>query len=298
MLSLLKLFFVIIMVFIAGAIFSYPVYRFGLFFFDTVRFEKVIAHTTSILAIVILFACLYSIQKLDLKSTGLHYSGPFPYKQIILGFIQGIGIILPLGLFLIIIGVRYSDPDISINLFTLSRIALKALITGIVVGILEELLYRGALFGVIQNLSGTKFAIFISSVIYAAAHYVNFPVINNIDSINWFSGLLMLPDSFYELSTPDILDSFLTLFIFGVLLALVRLSQGNILQSIGIHAGVVMSLKINKTFSDFNQESQLSYLVDHDSHMLGYMAVIWLLILTALFCFKAGIFYRLSRSAP
>ena len=284
--TLLKLLLIIVLVFAAGSLFAFPVFKICLIFSDQVRFEKVVTHTTSILALVILLIFMYFSRIFNRDSTGLHISRNSAGRQLLTGFLQGAGIIVVLAAVLLVTGIRYFDPTVSYGIWVTGQLLLKSLVTGLAVGILEELLYRGVLFGLVCGLSNTTMAVFYSSLVYAAVHYFNFPAITDSGNISWLTGIFLLPQSFDQLADPSILDSFLSLFAFGVLLALVRVQQGNIVQAIGIHAGVVMFLKINRFITEYNQGTGFSVWVNPGDHVLGYLAVIWLTILIVYFSFK------------
>jgi hypothetical protein len=52
---------------------------------------------------------------------------------------------------------------------------------------------------------------------------------------------------------------------------------------IGVHAGMVMALKITGRFSQYVPDSQFDFLVNWVDHTLGYLSFFWLMILTIIY---------------
>ena len=93
----------------------------------------------------------------------------------------------------------------------------------------------------------------------------------------------MLPKALFRVSDPNIIDHFLTLLVLGVLLSMVRIRNGNIAMCIGIHAGIVMTMKVTGRFSDYTPGSQFDFLVNRYDHLLGYLSLAWLLVLATVY---------------
>ncbi len=111
-----------------------------------------------------------------------------------------------------------------------------------VVGILEELLFRGALFGVLRQRHSFIRAALYSSLLYALLHFLSRPeYTGRVHSASGFVVLAQMLRGFTEFST--MLPAFLNLALIGVLLALVFERTGSLLFSIGLHAGFVFWLK-------------------------------------------------------
>jgi len=124
----------------------------------------------------------------------------------------------------------------------------KAIGTAAIVAVLEEILFRGGVFGGLRKFFYWPLALVISSVVYALAHFLQRADFNG--AVNWHSGLLLLPRmlggfvTFYAL-VPD----FFNLTLVGILLGLAYQRTGNLYFSIGLHAGWVFWLKIYGAFT-------------------------------------------------
>lgn len=124
----------------------------------------------------------------------------------------------------------------------LAKKTLGAAITAAVVAVLEEILFRGALFGSLRKAWNWKLALVFSSMIYAIAHF--FARAEAAGPITWTSGLELLPRmlrGFGDVQT--LIPGFFNLTLAGVLLGLAYQRTGNLYFSIGLHAGWIFCLK-------------------------------------------------------
>jgi len=117
-----------------------------------------------------------------------------------------------------------------------------ALATALLVAVMEELLFRGAIFGGLRRAMPWIAAMLGSSAIYAIVHFMARPA--NPPVIDWLSGLRVLPSMLAGMAQPGgLVPAFLNLTLAGVVLALAYHFTGDILTSIGIHAGWIFWLK-------------------------------------------------------
>ncbi len=114
-----------------------------------------------------------------------------------------------------------------------------ALAAAAMVGILEEILFRGAIFGGLQRVLYWPVALGISSVIYAFVHFLRAADLPG--GITWDSGLILLPHLF---DLHAFIPAFLGLTLAGILLGLAYHRTGNLYFSIGMHGGWVFVLKL------------------------------------------------------
>jgi membrane protease YdiL (CAAX protease family) len=118
----------------------------------------------------------------------------------------------------------------------------RAALTAAVVAVLEEILFRGAIFGALRKTVGSSSAVVISSVIYASVHFFSKPL--SPAEIHWSSGLALLPmmlSGFVEVER--VVPGFFNLTLAGALLALAYQHTANLYFSIGLHAGWIFWLK-------------------------------------------------------
>ena len=114
--------------------------------------------------------------------------------------------------------------------------------TAIVVAVLEEILFRGGIFGGLRRVLYWPFALAASSAIYAIVHFLR-PA-DPAGAVGWNSGLVLLPrvlGGFADFHA--LVPGFFTLTLAGALLGLAYKRTGNLFFSIGLHAGWILVLK-------------------------------------------------------
>lgn len=114
--------------------------------------------------------------------------------------------------------------------------------SAVAVGLLEELFFRGAIFGALRRDLFPGVALLASSVVYAFAHFFQ-PPLPPVE-VTWVSGFEVLPQmlrGFGDL--PGLVPEFFNLAIVGAVFALAFHRTGAIWFSIGLHAGLVFWTK-------------------------------------------------------
>ena len=265
----------IVLALLCAAVLSFPVYKFLQIFTD-IPFHKVTSQLSSLCGLVFIFLYLRFNGILNKTTAGFNLTNTPIMHDILTGMTAGIMIMLVLVVVLLTIGTHHLEPDLHFNLKFIFLVLVKAILSGVFVALIEETLYRGALLGGLSQTTNILTAVVLSSIIYAAVHFIKFPQVPANVDINWITGLLILSDSFYRFGDIEILDSFFALFTFGVLLALVRLNKGNIIQCMGLHAGVVFAIKIINELTDYVPNNNFEFLVSRHDHLLGLLATAWL----------------------
>jgi membrane protease YdiL (CAAX protease family) len=119
---------------------------------------------------------------------------------------------------------------------------LGALATALIVAVIEELLFRGAIFGGLRRAMRWPAALAWSSAVYAIVHFMARAA--NPPQVDWLSGLRVLPTmlaGMAELHT--LIPAFLNLTLAGVILGLAYQWTDDLTASVGIHAGWIFWLK-------------------------------------------------------
>jgi membrane protease YdiL (CAAX protease family) len=142
---------------------------------------------------------------------------------------------------LIMLGSRTLAPDLPSN-WPL-RIGL-GFGSALLVGTIEEIIFRGLLFGGLLQDHGRGRAILVSSGLYSLVHFLwaKVPVEIGFDLT---IGLQALAVHTRSLLSPSILSPFVGLSLVGVVLAYAYLWSGSLLFPIGLHAGWVFLGKID-----------------------------------------------------
>lgn len=120
---------------------------------------------------------------------------------------------------------------------------LGAALTAMVVSVLEEVLFRGALFGALRRVHRWPVALLVSSCLFAIVHFFDQrpPV---PETVEWSSGLVMLPYMIRGFGDIHALvPGFLNLALAGWILGYAFQRTGNLWLAIGLHAGWIFWLK-------------------------------------------------------
>jgi len=150
-----------------------------------------------------------------------------------LAFVAGIAIAF---------GGRVFMPDLTAH--KVVDAVFSAVVAAAIVAVLEEILFRGGIFGGLRRVIYWPFALFTTSLLWALVHF--FQRADIAGQIGWNSGLVLLPRIFdFQTFVPE----FFTLTLAGVVLGLAYQRTGNLYLSIGLHAGWVFWEKIYASFT-------------------------------------------------
>ena len=122
----------------------------------------------------------------------------------------------------------------------------KPLSSALTVGIIEEFLFRGAIFSVLCRSLGAKAGLWWTTLLFATVHFLQPPDDGALLNANvtWTSGFWVIGQLFRGFGEVDhFLAEFCTLMAVGWALGQVRVSSGGLWGSIGLHAGWVFGLK-------------------------------------------------------
>ena len=112
----------------------------------------------------------------------------------------------------------------------------------VAVGCLEELLFRGIIFGALRESLNWKGAAIISSALYAIVHF--FQRATASEPIAWNSGFVVLNRMLAGFADGwQLWPGFVNLFLAGLILAFVYEKTGSLYYSIGLHGGWIFWLK-------------------------------------------------------
>jgi len=122
------------------------------------------------------------------------------------------------------------------------------LVAASIVPVLEELLFRGFILGVLLRSFSRLGALVLASGLFSIVHFLKAPdQTTPNDVVRWFSGFDSIAHSFGQFGDPMLLAAgFLTLFAIGCILADARLQTSSLWLPIGLHAGWIFA---NGTFS-------------------------------------------------
>lgn len=247
-------------------------------------FNDAAVRATQIAGLIFALAYLHSSVRLSWRSLGWLGADGNAAILVLRSFIAGAAIMAGLAASLYLLGIHVPVPGRDISLSAIGILIVKALITGFAVAAFEETLFRGALLsGLLRRSRHAAAAVVVVSLVYAAVHFIDYPALSADEAAGWLTGPRRFAGVITGLFEPETLDAFLALFTLGLLLGWMRLRDGHILRCIGVHAGLVATVKISRYFLAYEDGSRFDYLVSSHDHRLGYLAFLWLLIATLVY---------------
>lgn len=257
-----------------GALLAYPIHILLANWFE-LDFERVASRCVLIIVIVLFIASfrrfgIGSWREIGFSSTQKQFWKEFPK-----GFVLGILIMSPVVVGLLITKNRVIDLDWGWSLSNLSSLLITALAAGLIIALIEETLFRGAMLTAIQRQSSNFFAVISTSCLYAFVHFLQPETSLVPNTLNWSSGFIVLKNAFLPLFQPTkLVDSFIALFLAGILLALIKIRTNKLSICIGIHTGWVFTIKLFKRVTDTNINSEYAFLTGSYDKVIGYLAAI------------------------
>jgi membrane protease YdiL (CAAX protease family) len=191
------------------------------------------------------------------------------------GWLLGVAILGSLVLAELYLGVRIPDLD-GLRPLSLLEKATAALIGGLLIGLLEELFFRGALYSAIRRRASVGAAAVGSAALYALVHFLKPHELPPGVVFDWAGTWTMFLLVFVSLFQWQHLDSLVALFSAGIFLALVRERSGHIGWTIGLHAGWVFVIQLSRRVTDGNEASSLAFLVGQYDGVIGWLAAFWI----------------------
>jgi hypothetical protein len=234
-----------VLVFVGGALLAPWLYWFTLDLaahlplFDKLAsnpFHRFVGRSLLGAALLGLWPLLRSCRMLHWRDVGLNAGGRSP-AGVVFGFLLGFGSLACVALPAISLGGRSINPAHSSA--QIVGHVFSAALAAIIVSILEEILFRGALFGILRKALSWPKALVLSSAVYALAHFLQ--KADSPGPPNWWSGLALLPKMFQ--GGPPLIPAVFTLFVAGAVLALAYQRTGALFFSMGLHAGWIFWLK-------------------------------------------------------
>ncbi|HWY75159.1 MAG TPA: type II CAAX endopeptidase family protein [Verrucomicrobiae bacterium] len=156
------------------------------------------------------------------------------WRRIGAGFALGFGSLAVAAI--IALASHERDLDKSLAATRVASKLLGAIGTAVIVSVLEEILFRGAIFGALRKIWDWRLALMVSSAIYAIVHFIGSA--EPVGPITWISGIQVLPGMLRGFADWQmIVPGFFNLTLVGGMLALAYQRTGNLYLSMGLHAG-------------------------------------------------------------
>ena len=201
-------------------------------------FHRYVNRSLLLFAFAGLWPFLVSLRAVSWQAVGL-VNPVAHWRRAITGFALGFLTLAVVAAIAMAAGSRHWNPRFGSGLVG-DMVAIAG--SSLVVSLLEELLFRGTLFGALRREHHWRLALMLSSIFYAAMHF--FQRVKAPPEITWTSGveqLLRMTIGFVD--PPALMPGFLSLTLAGMALGLAYQRTGNLYFSLGLHAGWVFWLK-------------------------------------------------------
>ena len=193
------------------------------------------------------------------------------------GVVLGIAGMLGLALLLMVLGIRVPDETARTELTRIVLLFLVAGIGAVLLSVVEELWFRGGLYGTARAFVGVVAAAVFTCALFALVHYARADIPIPADEVRWWSGLEVMRHAFDRLFVRERLaDSLTALFLFGVMLVALRERSGRLALPIGVHAGSVIVVRLLREYTVVDPSSALSWMVGTYDGVMGWLAALWL----------------------
>ena len=199
-------------------------------------------------------------------------------RQLVIGWLCGIALMLPLAALLLGLDVREPRAEAE----GLAGIVLGGIATGLVVAFIEETFFRGVLYTAVARTSGTVAAVVAPSLLYAALHFLGGKLRVPADEVSWQHGFLVLGRVFERYAEPlAFIDSFVALAVLGALFAMVRWRTGAIAACIGLHAAGVAAIAVLRATTSVNMDASYAGIVGNYDGVIGWAALAWFVVIAS-----------------
>lgn len=165
------------------------------------------------------------------------------------------------------------------------------LITGIGIGIIEEILTRGVLFrSLARNISPWSAAL-LTSILFAYAHFAEIEYSSVFQESIYTGVKASLAGEFVLENNRPIILEFINLALLGIVLCRMVTYAGHIWLAVGFHASAVGMIKTISITTNINRQQERGFLIGHNSGFLdGVLCTLFLGIVLGIIEF--GIFRK------
>ena len=237
-------------------------------------FDRVLTRSVLLVLLILLIPLWKMVSK---ETSGLIF-GDFSFRQFLQSFLIGLFILAIPVVVLLLLEVRLVVLDLQISFLSILGILLVGIVLACLIGLFEEILFRGFLYGSLKKRVGGLIAALISSALYSSVHFLK-PTGELELPVNWLAGFIYLEQSIGNMILlHQDWDARLSLMILGCFFCLVR-ERFNLFCCIGLHAAFVVGIAISRQLTTVNLDSQFLGLISSYNEIIGQLVSFWLLLL-------------------
>jgi membrane protease YdiL (CAAX protease family) len=205
------------------------------------RFERVATRTVQVIALLLIWPCLKRSGTVARvapmlawrRARGLVFLRWFAFGVVSMIAVYAVG--FAVGMYSLD-SKRWGSAWVAIDPMALLAGAL-------LVGVLEEYIFRGFMFGVLQERFSMITAAVVSSAFFSVVHFLRPRLPSPSETVTWTSGFELIPYIFTHFRPAYDWDFALTLFLMGLTLCALLVRHGHFYGIAGLHAGWVWVLQ-------------------------------------------------------
>jgi uncharacterized protein len=220
---------------------------------DRIPFSRFFDRFFMVSGILLFFACRSLLKIESLSQLGLS-PRTRAASDVAIGLCLALGSMFALGFIMSVAGVY--EAFFRLSLGESVEQYLKAILTGLTVGFLEEIFFRGIIFrGLLEDWKPLP-AFVTANLFYSALHFVKPAEKYFLSGPDPWAGFRHLFSTFAPFLEPaEIALGMIGLLLIGIVLSYAFLRTGTLYLSIGLHAGWVISIKTVRVFGDYQTEN-------------------------------------------
>ena len=169
---------------------------------------------------------------------------------------------------------------------------IECLFSAVLIGVMEEFLFRGVLFKYLWRKRSFIIALLISSLVYSCAHFFRPKDITGVDELSPFAGFIVIFKMMSPFLSPDFMFESVGLFLVGACLAAGYYYSKSLYFPIAVHAGWVFVIKMDGMMITRTTVDKIW--LWGSSNIVGGIAT-WLLLVMIFLTFKYGLTFLASR---
>lgn len=238
-----------------------------------VPFHRVLSRTLALTALIGVLVLLRATGEMRRADVGFGCDRRTFLRAVGVNFAAGLLAIAGLVFMLFVTGVREWAAPVGESLEGFAVIASSALLTGFVVGLLEETYFRGLVMLAALRRGGVGSALMATSLFFAVLHFL--VPRESPEAVHWYSGLQLVAVGLADLRQPATAGSFVALTVAGLLLGGMRMRDRHIGGCVGFHAGWVTGYTFTHRLTDVTATNASTWLIGPDG-VLGWLASVWI----------------------
>ena len=228
-------------VIVLGALLAPPLYWLGqavaargvMQFLAETEFQKFFNRGMLVAALVLLWPTIKWLRVGSARELGLEPDQRW-WKRLVVGFLIAGSLVALLGAAYLGAEVYHFKKELHFEKTP------PLLLSALIVALLEEGLFRGAILGLFRRTMKPWPAIVATSAIFSAVHFLKPDENVQVEHVHWLAGFELVPHVFHQFAEPMLLlGGFTTIFVLGIMLADVTTRTRSLWMGIGLHAGLV-----------------------------------------------------------